>query len=44
MAIERGQILEILNKFLVWATGCLVVQWLVSEEEGSLAGKGNDFF
>lgn len=40
---ERGQIQEIFNRSLVWATGYLVVQWLVREEEGSLAGESNDF-
>ena len=43
MATEKGQIQEMFNRSLAWATGCLVVQWLLGEEEGDLAGKSNDF-
>ena len=28
---------------IVWAMGCLAVQWQVREEDGSLAGENKDF-
>lgn len=33
MVIERGHTQEMLNRSLPWAIGCLVVQWLLREEE-----------
>lgn len=37
MVIEKEQIQEMFNRFLAWATGCLVEQWLLREgEEGGL--------